>query len=123
VDYYNITIKGENMKLIDNLLKQGKKDFIIIEPREMFDDAIVGYNEIQNRLIYLHSTICNRIADEYQNENNYNLEESWEMAVDWIECNILAFAPDIGPIILFERENGEMVEYDTLLQEIENIRE
>ena len=85
----------------------------------MFDSAIVGYNETQNRLIYLHSVICDRMVEEYQKTDNYDLDEAWEMAVDWAEYHILPSEPYTGAIILFERENGEMVDYDTLLQEIE----
>jgi hypothetical protein len=49
-----------------------------------FDDAIIGYNEPSNRLIYSVKKIINIIFDEMQNADNFTIID----AIEYYEFNI-----------------------------------
>jgi len=103
------------MSVIDKLIAKGKNGFVILEPREIFDGGIVGYDEAQNRLIYGYDELCNCLATSYQTTDNCDFDEAWQMAMDWVEYNTLrsiSYMGETKPIILLENENGELVAWD-----------
>jgi hypothetical protein len=85
--------------LIPYLVDKGFVDFVILEPQDIFNKAIVGFDEKQNRLIYDYD----KMVDAWARTNEESsLESTYENALEWINYNTLRAVPYMGkyrPII------------------------
>lgn len=107
------------MNLIDELIESGKEGFIVLEPRDVFDGAVIGYDDHQNRLIYKYDLLVSSLAEDNSNNNCYeDGHECYLMAVEWVDYNTLRSLPYMGeyrPIVMVMNEDGELVD-----SEVEN---
>ena len=62
---------------------------IYLEPRHIYDAAIIGTNEKTQQIIYDYDTLIQVIIENIQTkEDHISNEESYYMAVDHIQYNI-----------------------------------
>lgn len=86
---------------IPNLVEKGFVDFVVLEPQDDFNKAIVGYDEKQNRLIYDYEKIVDALAESFLDEES-SLESAYTDALEWVNYNTLRSVPYMGeyrPII------------------------
>tara|TARA_R110001592_G_scaffold142674_3_gene364896 strand:+ start:5451 stop:5783 length:333 start_codon:yes stop_codon:yes gene_type:complete len=101
--------------LIPSLIEKGLIDFVILEPQDDFNKAVVGYDEKQNRLIYDYEKIVEAIAESFLDEER-SLESAYNDALEWVNFNTLRSVPYMGkyrPIIIswdYDTETHEELE-------------
>lgn len=104
------------MNLIDELLESGKEGFVILEPRSIFDNALTGYDDGQNRLIYKRERLVACLAEDNLNSECYpNGHECYLMALEWVDYNTMRALPYMGeyrPIVLVRDEEDKLVDYE-----------
>jgi hypothetical protein len=107
--------------LIPYLVEKGFVDFVVLEPQNDFNKAIVGFDEKQNRLIYSYEKIIDVHTemfiekDETDPNDEMSLHVAYDNAVEWVDFNTLRAIPYMGkyrPIIVFNNDDNEREEMD-----------
>lgn len=100
----------QGSEIIDKLIEQGIKEFLILAPRKEYDGGCVGYKKETNQLIYdynlLYESLCKSWGPTFKTE-----DELFEAVADHLSYNTLRSLPyyENPPIILLENEDGEKV--------------
>jgi hypothetical protein len=88
------------MSFADKIIKEAVKDgheFVVLEPREVFEPAVKEFHEEENRLVYNVYDLLQCLSDAYE----------WDavMALEWFDYNVfdLTFVSG-GPIFYDEFE-------------------
>ena len=94
-----------NEKLIDWNVDE---DAIVFEPREVFDEGIIGVSEDKFHLIYSYQKLTEALAKSYQKENKdtgQTFEDFLDEACEWVDYNtirsIFYFNSEYAPIIIY----------------------
>ncbi len=91
------------MNLIDELVKDGKEGFIVLEPRSTYDKGVLSYKEDTNQIVYGYDELAEALAAEYI-ANGFEEEESYDMAIEWLDYNTvrsLDYMGDTKPIMKY----------------------
>jgi hypothetical protein len=99
-------------EIINNLIKEGYKDFLILAPRTEYDPGCVGYEKEEKRLVYdynlLFNSLCNSWRSTFKTE-----DELWDAVDDHLAYNTLrslAYHKN-SPIVLIENKKGNKVRW------------
>ncbi len=102
--------------LIPHLVEKGFVDFVALEPQDNFNEAIVGFDEKQNRLIYSYEKIVDVYAEMFLEEDKTHpndemaLHVAYDNAVEWVDFNTLRAIPYMGkyrPIIVYNNDGDQ----------------
>ena len=91
--------------LLDHLKKKGLIEFVILEPRRIYDNAIIGFDEKTNRLQYSYKKMVEELASDYlNNDENLTYSEAFDLASEEITYNVLGSIPNMGKYrpVIFE---------------------
>tara|TARA_B100000900_G_scaffold410650_1_gene428848 strand:+ start:271 stop:591 length:321 start_codon:yes stop_codon:yes gene_type:complete len=100
----------QGSELIDKLIEEGVKEFLILAPRNEYDGGCVGFKKETNQLIYdynlLYASLCNSWRPTFKDE-----DELYDAVDDHLSYNTLRSLPyyQNPPIILLENEDGVKV--------------
>ena len=82
---------------------------ILFEPREVFDEGIIGISEDKCHLIYSYHKLTEALAKSYQEENKdteQTFEDFLDEACEWVDYNTIKSIPymksEYAPIIIYE---------------------
>jgi len=104
-------MKLMNKNKIKSLVKRletQKTNTIILEPREVFNQGIIGYDESQNKLIYSYHEIVIALAISYlKEEPGSSFSYQYEAAEDWVQYNTLGTFVTGYPIIRMGEEDAK----------------
>jgi len=101
--------------LIPYLVEKGFVDFVVLEPQNDFNKAIVGFDEKQNRLIYSYEKIIDVHTEMFIEKDETDPNVAYDNAVEWVDFNTLRAIPYMGkyrPIIVFNNDDNEREEMD-----------
>ena len=74
---------------------------IILEPQEVFNKGIVGYDKDANRLIYSYDDLIEALAQDYIKDGE-DEDTAYLDAMDWLDYNTLGTCMDGWPIFKFD---------------------
>lgn len=102
--------------VIEQAIEEGYSGFIVLEPREVFDGGIIGFDKDQNRLIYDYEKLVASLSKDNQDSGAYEEgQTAFEMAVEWIDYNTLRSLPYMGefrPIIIVDDFEKGRIDYE-----------
>ena len=110
---FDIKVKDIGSKtLIEDLEASGLSGFIVLEPEEDFSPALIGYDKVQNRLIYSFDLMIQTFTEIY--EEGDETGDPQDLAYAWITYNTMRAIPYMGstrPIIVYLNLDGDYEEY------------
>jgi hypothetical protein len=102
--------------LLKHLQSKGLINFVVLEPQELLNDAIVDFNSNENRLVYSYDKLIDCFAKQFKSKNPQLTDEQAEdQASDWVHANTLREILHMGkyrPIMMLELSNGTIKEME-----------
>jgi len=93
-----------NTQEVNELLKdlvERRTHTITLEPQEVYNKGITGYDKDTNRLIYSYDDLIEALAQSYMEEGE-DEDIAYIDAMDWLDYNTLGTCMDGWPIFKFD---------------------
>lgn len=105
-------MNNDNSKVLEMVNKSDKA--IVLEPRSIFDTAIVAFDETNQQVLYSYDLMVASLAKD--NQDSGSCEEghdAYTMAVEWVDYNTLRAIPYMGehhPIVMVWNDEENQLE-------------
>ncbi len=105
-------MSNDNSRIMEMVNKSNKA--IVLEPRSIFDPAIVGFDDTNQQVLYSYDLMVASLSKDNQDSGSYEEgHDAYTTAVEWIDFNTLRAIPYMGehqPIVMIWNDEENQLE-------------